>query len=677
MSDLLPLPDEIYPRVVTNDAPSKGYYVAMGLVLSVWVITPASCVYLLWYGLYGRELVNRAGLTAVIFAGYALTETVFAIYHHYLIRHVQTPSPTSDLSLELRNSLFLKVLQAGLFYPTPTISAEPTADERLYRSGHITAAELHHRRDGDYETSVGMQSRARVGKLDDGDIAVIQAFAGGEAEREKRLTDEIEDDVGIREGASWNPDGITDREGNIKALHFWDRRAVDFRERMRTWFNHAEWSRIKKKNMMIWIAWSCFNLPLEDAQANPKWAKFLDETMDLLEARTGGKFPEGYDPEISVARLTMDPVNAKGRPLILYALTNAINWWLREIVYPAHGMSFYTQDGIDYLIRIPKGWTAERGKTHPNAMPVIYLHGLGFGLVSFAQTCESALRLMSIPIPAPKLLPRQTPLEVSADPSARDPHGAPHLAGVLQRPASPSVDADADGQSDEEYLSQVGVLGRASNRGRRGARRGVAAESFERKCCAWLDYEGLPEPRAKEHVCRPGGVLSMGGSTPSDVCHAFCYRIPKTAMELLLYYFIASEVGIANYIQRNFDWADNTLFFDEIPNATDPTKTAFFLGGRDFIVDAPRVRRYLERHGVTSGIHWDANGGHGDGLAGEARDRVVQFCGTGSTDGWEGWLSGGVRRHVREKRHWDSTESTEIGEDSDSTTVGGTREKVD
>jgi hypothetical protein len=52
----------------------------------------------------------------------------------------------------------------------------------------------------------------------------------------------------------------------------------------------------------------------------------------------------------------------------------------------------------------------------------------------------------------------------------------------------------------------------------------------------------------------------------SDICHSFCYRKPATvsklsaasldrlttyqALELLLYYFIASEVGIANYIQR-------------------------------------------------------------------------------------------------------------------------------
>ena len=39
-------------------------------------------------------------------------------------------------------------------------------------------------------------------------------------------------------------------------------------------------------------------------------------------------------------------------------------------------------------------------------------------------------------------------------------------------------------------------------------------------------------------------------------------------------------------LSQNFDWADNTLFFHEIPNATDPEKTAVFLGGKDIIIDS-------------------------------------------------------------------------------------------
>lgn len=132
------------------------------------------------------------------------------------------------------------------------------------------------------------------------------------------------------------------------------------------------------------------------------------------------------------------------------------------------------------------------------------------------------------------------------------------------------------------------------------------------------------------------------------MCFSFCYRKPRKAIELALYYFVASEVGIANYIQRHFNWSDNTLFIEEIPNAHDATRTAFFLAGKDVIVDAERLRRYLESResdlhgkiilmadGVRRGLHWDAAGGHGDGLLGEVRDRIIMYISTGSTCGWQ------------------------------------------
>jgi hypothetical protein len=42
-----PLPEEKYPRIIEKGKPDKGYYIALGLVLSVWMITPLSwCGYL-------------------------------------------------------------------------------------------------------------------------------------------------------------------------------------------------------------------------------------------------------------------------------------------------------------------------------------------------------------------------------------------------------------------------------------------------------------------------------------------------------------------------------------------------------------------------------------------------------------------------------------------------------
>lgn len=116
-----------------------------------------------------------------------------------------------------------------------------------------------------------------------------------------------------------------------------------------------------------------------------------------------------------------------------------------------------------------------------------------------------------------------------------------------------------------------------------------------------------------------------------DVCHSFCYRTPSTPLELALHYLIASEIGIAHYIQRHFDWADNTLFLQDIAGIKEQGRFHVFLGGRDIIVDAARVRRHLQGYGVKDGmgLTWSAEAGHGESLAGKGLDRVIRFAGTG------------------------------------------------
>jgi hypothetical protein len=41
-SDLVPLPEEKYPREIEAKKPDHGYYIALGMILSVWMITPLS-----------------------------------------------------------------------------------------------------------------------------------------------------------------------------------------------------------------------------------------------------------------------------------------------------------------------------------------------------------------------------------------------------------------------------------------------------------------------------------------------------------------------------------------------------------------------------------------------------------------------------------------------------------
>jgi hypothetical protein len=64
------------------------------------------------------------------------------------------------------------------------------------------------------------------------------------------------------------------------------------------------------------------------------------------------------------------------------------------------------------------------------------------------------------------------------------------------------------------------------------------------------------------------------------------HSLATQGMEILMRYFVATELGVANLLQRNFDWAANALWYEEIPNAHDPYKTKFMVGGQDDIVNA-------------------------------------------------------------------------------------------
>ena len=57
-------------------------------------------------------------------------------------------------------------------------------------------------------------------------------------------------------------------------------------------------------------------------------------------------------------------------------------------------------------------------------------------------------------------------------------------------------------------------------------------------------------------------------------------------LQLIMRYFVGTELGVANLLQRHFDWSSNSLWYEEIPGARDPVRTMFFLGGKDAIVCA-------------------------------------------------------------------------------------------
>ncbi|KAF8195811.1 hypothetical protein K438DRAFT_1826557 [Mycena galopus ATCC 62051] len=116
-------------------------------------------------------------------------------------------------------------------------------------------------------------------------------------------------------------------------------------------------------------------------------------------------------------------------------------------------------------------------------------------------------------------------------------------------------------------------------------------------------------------------------SWEGDACYNFLYRLPTTGFDLVVSFFVGCELGVANLLRRHFDWSSNALWYEEIPNGRNPSKTFFLLGGRDDIINAERVKKYLSSHGVRKGIWFDPDGLHGDALkpGGAGHARVMQW----------------------------------------------------
>ncbi|GMK55583.1 hypothetical protein CspeluHIS016_0206390 [Cutaneotrichosporon spelunceum] len=597
--DKLPaLPPTIYPRSSPTYTKTPGYY----LVLLICV---AVCVYLIWFALRGHLLPGTSGFVSAVVAIWALVEAIFGVYYQVLARRVQPVAPPSAIKPEDLSDLFLRVLHAGLAY-------SPSANRYVRdRAAPRDAPPL------------ALATPAENGVA--GETLNTGQNGPPTVERRKRgrLYSAAADTLDIAEqymDPSEEEDPLFDERGNPHMLAHDDPLAVEFREHLRTWFHHAAWDSICAEDVLTWLAWSTFNEPLEAVRAQPKKNRFLDRTLTMLEARTGGKFPPGRS-SVQICRLTLDRVNVVSRPFVVYAVANSVNWLLRTQLYPSREVQLYREGEIDYLLRIPPGWTPEKGRTERNAVPVVYLHGLGFGLLQNHLLINHLI--VSLPT-HPLLVPiAYHTAQGIFDSRYLKPWTRPQLVAMM-RGACARWGFFEPGDDGPKGRGGISLLSHSNGSVHHGWVLKDAPEMVRRSC--------FVDPV----------VFSLW---EGDVCFNFVYRKPTKAIELGLYYFVASEVGIANYIQRHFNWCDNTLFVEEIPNAREVSRSAIFLGGEDVIVDATRARRYLERNGVTTGLHWDADAGHGDGLIGKARDRVVMYVGTGSTRGWQGWITRGRRSH--------------------------------
>ncbi|KAF9510851.1 hypothetical protein BS47DRAFT_1406719 [Hydnum rufescens UP504] len=356
-----------------------------------------------------------------------------------------------------------------------------------------------------------------------------------------------------------------------------DPRAVDFRQSLRSWFRNSPWSTLTRAHVSTWISWTIFNASVDTLSLEQKGV--VSHAIDVIERRAGSKLPlEANDPTSAHIRpllLTLDPMSIHCRPAIMYATINFVSFVCQEWYQWRFGAHHEQYGDLEYTTSIHFVTTAIPGKDNA---PILFLHGLGIGITQYHLVITELLS-------NPAFNSRAIVIVIQ-----------PHITQSLFHPRHLSP------LNREKTVRDLrGLILKTLNNNKASAPKTESCRPYGSVPHAWL-LKAYPELLERSCFVDPVVFCLWEG----DVCYNFVYKAPTNAIEVLSRYLVGSELGIANTIQRNFDWSANTLFLEEIPNALDPSRTMFFLGGKDAIVASDRVRRYLIAHGVTmKGLRYD------------------------------------------------------------------------
>ncbi|QRW16517.1 hypothetical protein RhiXN_04518 [Rhizoctonia solani] len=285
---------------------------------------------------------------------------------------------------------------------------------------------------------------------------------------------------------------------------------------------------------------------------------------------------------VSPLRLTLDPLDITGRPAAFYALTGFANFVYRSYLKRTFGVVHGKFGKLEYFLRQPEVTTNEAKE------PIVFMHGLGIGPAQYSMFISQILREFPN---RPVLVPLQ-----------------PHISQAIFHPGH--LDALNKTELVDTLRGLLEELGWAQSDDKPSSSRVTfISHSNGSVPHAWM-LKAYPQLLQRNCFVDPVTFCLWEG----DVCYNFVYKRPVNGLDVLMRYFVGTELGIANHIQRQFDWSANSLWFEEIPGARDPKRSMFFIGGKDSIIDGERVRRYLRSHGIRKGVRFDPEGRHGSAL---------------------------------------------------------------
>lgn len=374
--------------------------------------------------------------------------------------------------------------------------------------------------------------------------------------------------------------------------------------------SHPQFKEIQRENMALWFAWAFWHEHLDIVRQTQAWADEIEWMLSSAETWFSLEFPPGLNADLQCIRLSLDPVQAYHRPLVLYVgvyvLTAVFNtvllqwaWGFQHNDCSAAGIVWggvlsHVHDAVEYMKAslLPLSTTKSNTTTttaspkrisyyYKNttsttsaATPLVFVHGIGAGLVCYAEFVHQLSRQMNRPIFLVEL-PYVAMHMVDDVPSATE--TVSEITAML----------NTFGYTKAVYISHslgTGVSSWIMNM----APHTVAGLVMIDPICFLLHYH--------------------------HVAFNFVHRIPSTLFEHLLHFMASRELYISNYISRHFQWFE-TIYFSQPGNCSQApcvpapldmkgplANATVFLSEKDSIVGSPAVHTYLTERGVDTRI---------------------------------------------------------------------------
>ncbi|GJE96956.1 alpha/beta hydrolase [Phanerochaete sordida] len=327
------------------------------------------------------------------------------------------------------------------------------------------------------------------------------------------------------------------------------------------WFYFSPSHAIRRENVVEWILWAFFSSSRD--QLRDEWREEIEEYIHALENLLGRKIEPGRNQEIDCMKVSLDPVTSLHRPFLWYCIVYLVDTYT-TLYLAFHGFRHYTLHRWFCYFPIRVLSTVWTRSPHPQLSywyrphrsktkkPIIFLHGIGIGLwpyLPFLQ--ELAAQDPDVGI----LAFENFPMSMRISP--------PPLTRLAMLDAMQVVLKHHD-------IDEFVVCGHSY--GTVLAAHIMRSPTLAQRVTAWLLVDPIPF------------LLHLPA-----VAYNFVYRAPRTANEWQLWYFASRDPDIARALARHFFWAESILWREDLAGR----RVGVVLSGRDQIVDADEVRRYL------------------------------------------------------------------------------------